>query len=122
MRGKVKKYAEELYSLVADKYDDIYFKVWEDIVWNAILSSQLVSFRKGRHNDDFNMQCFCHIVGWMSREYRMFGSNSPADLGKKLGDKYSQDTLKDYIKKTKTILTAQSINELYTIMKRYMKT
>ena len=58
----------------------------------------------------------------MSREYRLFGSNSPVDLGKKLGDKYSQDTLKDYIKKTKTILTAQSINELYTIMKRYMKT
>jgi hypothetical protein len=121
MRSKVKKYAEELYSLVADKYDNIYFKVWEDIVWNAILSSQLVSFRKGRHNDDFNMQCFCHIIGWMSREYRMFGSNSPTDLGKKLGDKYSQDTLKDYIKKTKTILTAQSISELDAILKKYTK-
>ena len=122
MRGKVKESAEELFSLVADKYDDIYSKVWEDIVWNAILSSQLVTFRKGRHNDGFNMQCFCHIVGWMSREYRMFGSHSPTDLGKNLGDKYSQDTLRDYIKKTKTILTAQSISELDAIMKRHMKT
>ena len=52
----------------------------------------------------------------------MFGSNSPTDLGKNLGDKYSQDTLRDYIKKTKTILTAQSISELDAIMKRHMKT
>jgi hypothetical protein len=61
-------------------------------------------------------------VGWMSREYHMFGSsNSPADLGKKLGDKYSQDTLKDYIKKTKTMLTAQSISELDTIVKKHLE-
>ena len=122
MRSKVKEYADQLFELVDDKYDYIYNKVWEDIVQNAIIGSQLSKFRTGRHNDGFNMQCFCHIVGWMSREYHMFGSsNSPADLGKKLGDKYSQDTLKDYIKKTKTILTAQSISELDAILKKYTK-
>jgi Fe-S cluster biosynthesis and repair protein YggX len=122
MRSKVKEYADQLFELVDDKYDYIYNKVWEDIVQNAIIGSQLSKFRTGRHNDGFNMQCFCHIVGWMSREYHMFGSsNSPADLGKKLGDKYSQDTLKDYIKKTKTMLTAQSISELDTIVKKHLE-
>lgn len=120
MRGKVKEYADKLYNLVDGKYDDIYDKVWEDIVQNAIIGSQLSDFRKGRHNDGFHMQCFCHIVGWMQREYSIFGQNSPTDLGKELGDRYSWETLKDYIKKRDVMLTAQSIKELDEILKKHI--
>ena len=120
MRGKVKEYADKLYNLVDGKYDDIYDKVWEDIVQNAIIGSQLTDFRKGRHNDGFHMQCFCHIVGWMQREYSIFGQNSPTDLGKELGDRYSWETLKDYIKKRDVMLTAQSIKELDEILKKHI--
>lgn len=119
MRSKVKKYAEKLYNLVDDKYDNIYNKVWDDIVENSIIGSQLSNFRKGRHNDGFNMQCFCHIVGWMQREYHIFGSSGSLDLGNQLGDKYSSETYKDYIKKQKVILTAQSIKELDNILKKH---
>lgn len=119
MRSKVKKYADKLFNLVEDKFDNIYEKVWDDIVQNAIIGSQLSNFRKGRHNDGFNMQCFCHIVGWMQREYHIYGNNAPLDLGKELGDKYSWETLKDYIKKQNIILTAQSVKELDDILKKY---
>ena len=119
MRGKVKKYADKLFNLVDDKFDAIYNKVWDDIVQNAIIGSQLSNFRKGRHNDGFNMQCFCHIVGWMQREYHIYGNNAPLDLGKELGDKYSWETLKDYIKKQNLVLTAQSVKELEEILKKH---
>ena len=119
MRSKVKKYADKLYNLVDEKFDNIYDKVWDDIVQNAIIGSQLSNFRKGRHNDGFNMQCFCHIVGWMQREYHIYGNNAPLDLGKELGDRYSWETFKDYIKKRDVMLTAQSIKELDDILKKY---
>ncbi|MBO4892929.1 MAG: hypothetical protein J5502_09995 [Prevotella sp.] len=119
MRSKVKEYADKLYNLVDDKYDNIYDKVWEDIVQNAIIGAQLSDFRKGRHNDGFHMQCFCHIVGWMQREYSIFGDNAPTDLGKQLGDRYSWETFKDYIKKREIMLTAQSIKELDSILKKH---
>jgi hypothetical protein len=120
MRGKVKEYADKLYNLVDGKFDDIYDNMWEDIVQNAIIGSQLSDFRKGRHNDGFHMQCFCHIVGWMQREYRIFGNNAPTDLGKELGDRYSWETFKDYIKKRDVMLTAQSIKELDEILKKHI--
>jgi hypothetical protein len=119
MRTNVKKYADKLFNLADDKYDSIYNKVWDDIVQNSIIGSQLSHFREGRHNDGFNMQCFCHIVGWMQRNYNIYGNNGSSDLAKELGNKYSSDTLKDYIKKQKVILTAQSIKELDDILKKH---
>ena len=119
MRTNVKKYADKLFNLADDKYDSIYNKVWDDIVQNSIIGSQLSHFREGRHNDGFNMQCFCHIVGWMQRNYHIYGNNGSLDLAKELGNKYSSDTLKDYIKKQKVILTAQSIKELDDILKKH---
>ena len=67
------------------------------------------------------MQCFCHIVGWLNREKHLYGNHSPSDLGKELGDKYSRETYKDYIKKTKTVLSQQSINELEDIWAKHTK-
>ena len=67
------------------------------------------------------MQCFCQIVGWLNREKHFFGSSSPTDLGKKLGDKHSWETYRDYIKKTKTTLTDQSIKELESILGKHSK-
>ncbi len=119
MRTNVKKYADKLFNLADEKYDYIYNKVWDDIVQNSIIGSQLSHFREGRHNDGFNMQCFCHIVGWMQRNYHIYGNNGSLDLAKELGNKYSSDTLKDYIKKQKVILTAQSIKELDNILKKH---
>lgn len=121
MRTNVKDYADKLFELVDDKYDNIYYKVWDDIVKNTIIGSELSSFRKGRHNKGFHMQCFCSIVSWMQREYSIYGNNSPIDLGTQLGDKHTKGTFKDYIKKTKLKLTAQSIKELEGIFKKYIK-
>jgi len=119
MRTNVKKYADKLFNLADDKYDYIYNKMWDDIVQNPIISSQLSNFREGKHNDGFHMQCFCHIVGWMQRNYHIYGNNGSSDLAKELGNKYSFETLKDYIKKRDVILTAQSIKELDNILKKH---
>ncbi|MBR2290900.1 MAG: hypothetical protein IJ868_01115, partial [Prevotella sp.] len=121
MRRTVTNQAEKLDTLCSDKYIDHYEAIWEDIVQNPILAGQLSTFRNGKHNLGFNMQCFCHIVGWLMRERQFFDTDSPAELGKKLGDNYSKETFRDYIKKTRTVLTAQSISELDAILKRYEK-
>ena len=121
MRTIVRETADKIYILSEDKYDYVYQQLWEDIVQNPVIGAQLADFRNGKHNNGFNMQCFCHIVGWLNREKHLYGNNSPADLGKKLGDKYSRETYKDYIKKTKTILSPQSINELENIWAKYTK-
>lgn len=65
------------------------------------------------------MQCFCHIIGWLMREKQFFETDSPAELARALGDKYSKDTFKDYIKKTNIVLTAQSVFELESIINHY---
>lgn len=121
MRTNVKELADKVGILCSDKYINHYEQIWEDIVQNPILGAQLSEFRNGKHNNGFNMQCFCHIVGWLMREKQFFDTNSPAELGKKLGDRYSQETFRDYIKKTKIVLTAQSINELESILNHYQK-
>ena len=122
MRKSVKELAEKLGTLCSEKYVKHYEDIWDDIVQNAIIGSQLASFRNGKHNKGFNMQCFCHIVGWLMREKHFFDTNSPAELGKKLGDTYSHETFRDYIKKTNIVLTAQSVSELQSILAHYEKT
>ena len=121
MRSSVKEKAERIKDLSDDKYYDAYESIWEDIVQNPILGDQLAKYRNGKHNSGFNMQCFCQIVGWLNREKHFYGSNSPSDLGKKLGDKHSWETYRDYIKKTKTTLTDQSIKELESILGKHSK-
>ena len=121
MRSSVKQMAERIEDLSDDKYYDAYESIWEDIVQNPILGDQLAKYRNGKHNCGFNMQCFCQIVGWLNREKHFYGSNSPSDLGKKLGDKHSWETYRDYIKKTKTALTDQSIKELESILGKHSK-
>lgn len=121
MRSSVKEKAERIEDLSDDKYYDAYESIWEDIVQNPILGDQLAKYRNGKHNCGFNMQCFCQIVGWLNREKHFYGSNSPSDLGKKLGDKHSWETYRDYIKKTKTTLTDQSIKELESILGKHSK-
>ena len=121
MRPIVMEMAGKIFTLSEDKYDHIYQQLWEDIVQNPVIGVQLADFRNGKHNKGFNMQCFCHIVGWLNREKHLYGSHSPADLGKELGDKYSRETYKDYIKKTKTVLSQQSINELEDIWAKHTK-
>jgi hypothetical protein len=121
MRSSVKEKAERIKDLSDDKYYDAYESIWEDIVQNPILGDQLAKYRNGKHNSGFNMQCFCQIIGWLNREKHFYGSNSPSDLGKKLGDKHSWETYRDYIKKTKTTLTDQSIKELESILGKHSK-
>lgn len=119
MRKNVCEWAEKIGSLCSDKYIHHYEKIWEDIVQNPVIGAQLTEFRNGKHNKGFNMQCFCHIVGWLMREKQFFDTDSPAELGKRLGDRYSKDTFRDYIKKTNVVLTAQSIKELESILNQY---
>lgn len=121
MRKNVCELAEKVGTLCSDKYIDHYEKIWEDIVQNPIIGAQLAQFRNSGHNQGFNMQCFCHIIGWLMRAKQFFDTDSPTELGNKLGDKYNKETLKDYIKKTKIMLTAQSISELEAILERYEK-
>ena len=115
-----KKYANKLFNLADDKYDSIYNKVWVDIVQNPIIASQLSNFQNGRHNDGFNMQCFCHIAGWMQRKYNIYGNNGSHQIWQKnLATNIQIIHSKTIIKKQKVILTAQSIKELDDILKKH---
>ena len=119
MRNNVLEWAAKLDVLCSEKYYAHYEEIWQDIVQNPIIGAQLSEYRNGKHNKGFNMQCFCHIIGWLMREKQFFETDSPAELARVLGDKYSKDTFKDYIKKTNIVLTAQSVFELESIINHY---
>ena len=115
MRSSVMEQAAKIFELSDERFDKIYERLWNEIVQNPIVGAQLADYRNGKHNRGFNMQCFCHIVGWLNREKHLYGASSPADLGKRLGDRNTWETYKDYIKRTKTVLSAQSISEIESI-------
>ena len=65
--------------------------------------------------------CLCKIVGYLHREHHFYGSHSPEDMGKFMGDRYvknSRDTFSNYIKKKETMLINQCFNELDAIVKK----
>jgi hypothetical protein len=108
--------AQKLKEQAAGQYYDHYDEVWDEITLNDILASQLMDFAKGKHNDGFNMQVFCHIVGWLQANYKFYGQNTSVTLGKTLNDGKQSDTYKKYISTKGTDLNPQAISELTAIM------
>ena len=119
-RGRMEKgvceVAAKLKELAADKYYDHYDEIWDDIVLNDIIASQLMDFATGVHNDGFNMQVFCHIVGWLQEKYKFYGQNTSVTLGKSLNNGKQSDTFKKYIGSPAENFNQQTINELAAIV------
>ena len=119
-RGRMEKgiceAAAKLRELASDKYYDHYDEIWDDIVLNDIIASQLKDFGTSVHNAGFNMQVFCHIVGWLQEKYRFYGQNTSVTLGKTLNDGKQSDTFKKYIGSPAEEFNQQTINELAAIM------
>ena len=119
-RGKMEKgvceAAAKLRELAADKYYDHYDEIWDDIVLNDIIASQLMDFGNSIHNAGFNMQVFCHIVGWLQENYKFYGQNTSVTLGKTLNNGKQSDTFKKYIGSPAEDFNQQTINELTAIM------
>lgn len=108
--------AAKLRELAADKYYDHYDEIWDDIVLNDIIASQLMDFGTSVHNAGFNMQVFCHIVGWLQEKYKFYGQNTSVTLGKSLNNGKQSDTFKKYIGSPAEDFNQQTINELTAIM------
>ena len=119
-RGQMEKgvfeASQKLKEQAADKYYDYYDEIWDDIVLNDIIASQLKDFAKGKHNDGFNMQVFCQIVGWLQENYRFYGENTSVTLGKTLNHGKESDTFKKYFGVKDRDLNQQTISELTAIM------
>ena len=118
MEKGVGEAARKLYELAADKYYHDYGEIWDDIMLNDIIASQLMNYNGGVHNAGFNMQVFCNIVGWLQREYHFYGSNSSVVLGKTLNNGKISDTFKKYIGARETILNQQTISELTSMIEK----
>ena len=116
MEKGVTEASQKLKEQAADKYYDHYDEIWDDIMLNDIIASQLKEFSKGKHNDGFNMQVFCQIVGWLQENYRFYGDNTSVTLGKTLNDGKESDTYKKYFGVKDRILNQQTISELAAIM------
>jgi hypothetical protein len=108
--------AQKLKELAADRYYDHYDEIWDEIVLNDIIASQLKDFGTSIHNAGFNMQVFCHIVGWLQENYKFYGQNTSVSLGKTLNDGKQSDTFKKYIGSPAEDFNQQTINELAAIM------
>ena len=119
-RGRMEKgvceAAQKLKELAADKYYNHYDEIWDDIVLNDIIASQLMDFGTSVHNAGFNMQVFCHIVGWLQDNYKFYGQNTSVTLGKSLNDGKQSDTFKKYIGSPAEDFNQQTINELAAIV------
>ena len=119
-RGKMEKgvceAAQKLKELAADKYYDHYDEIWDDIVLSDIIASLLKDFGTSVHNAGFNMQVFCHIVGWLQENYKFYGQNTSVTLGKSLNDGKQSDTFKKYIGSPAEDFNQQTINELAAIV------
>ena len=119
-RGRMEKgvceAAQKLKELAADKYYNHYDEIWDDIVLNDIIASQLMDFGTSVHNAGFNMQVFCHIVGWLQENYKFYGQNTSVTLGKSLNDGKQSDTFKKYIGSPAEDFNQQTINELAAIV------
>lgn len=116
--------AMKLYEFADDNYLKNYEKIWLKIVRSENLASQLMDYNSSKYNNGFNMMCLCKIVAYLQREHHFYGSHSPADMGKVLGDRYvknSYNTFSDYIKKKETMLNEQCFKELEEILKNFKK-
>lgn len=119
-RGRMEKgvceAAQKLKELAADKYYDHYDEIWDDIVLNDIIASQLKDFGTSVHNAGFNMQVFCHIVGWLQENYKFYGQNTSVTLGKALNNGKQSDTFKKYIGSPSEDFNKQTVSELAAIV------
>jgi hypothetical protein len=113
--------AMKLQELVDDKYCEAYGSIWQQIIQSESIATLLLDFNSSKYNKGFNMMCLCKIVGHLHREYHFFGSHTPEDMGKVLGDRYaknSYETFRDYIKKRETMLNEQCFSEIEDILKK----
>ena len=113
--------AMKLRELAADKYYDQYEALCRQILENKLIAPVLADYNSSKYNQGFNMQRLCKIIGYLHREYHLFGSYTPEDMGKLMGDRYvknSRDSISNYIKKKSSDLTAQIFSELDAIMKK----
>lgn len=116
--------AMRLYDLAEDKYFEAYETIWQQIIHSEPIAALLLDFNSSKYNQGFNMMCLCKIIGYLHREYHFYGSHTPEDLGKVLGDRYvknSYETFRDYIKKRETMLNKQCFSEIEDILKNIEK-
>ena len=113
--------AMKLQELVDRKYCEAYESIWQQIIRSEPIAAMLLDFNSSKYNKGFNMMCLCKIIGHLHREYHFFGSHTPEDMGKYLGDTYaknSYETFRDYIKKRETMLNEQCFSEIDNILKK----
>ena len=120
MQAKAFETAMKLENLAAKKYFNDYRAIWQRIILSENISQQLLNYNSSKYNQGFNMMCLCKIVGYLHREYHFYGSKTPEDMGKLLGDRYtknSYDTFTSYIKKKETMLNGLCFNEIDEALK-----
>ena len=112
--------AMKLENLAEDRYFDHYETIWKQILASEPIATLLMDFNSSKYNKGFNMLCLCKIIAHLHRQYHFYGSHTPEDMGKLLGDRYvknSYDTISNYIKKKETTLTSLCFKEIDDIMK-----
>lgn len=110
----------KLNELVDDDYYMRYGMICQRIVKSEELAKQLLDFNSSKYNKGFSMLCLCKIIGYLNREYHLYGSHTPEDLGKVLGDCYvknSFETIANYIMKKDSSLNGQCFKDLDEVMK-----
>ena len=110
----------KLNELVDDDYYMQYGTICQHIVKSEELAKQLLDFNSSKYNKGFSMLCLCKIIGYLNREYHLYGSHTPVDLGKVLGDCYvknSFETIANYIMKKDSSLNDQCFKDLDEVMK-----
>ena len=120
MQERAFETAMKLENLAAGKYFNDYAAIWQRIILSENISQQLLNYNSSKYNQGFNMMCLCKIVGYLHREYHFYGSKTPEDMGKLLGDKYvknSYDTFSSYIKKKETMLNGLCFKEIDEALK-----
>lgn len=120
MQAKAFETAMKLENLAAKKYFNDYGAIWQRIITSENISQQLLNYNSSKYNQGFNMMCLCKIVGYLHREYHFYGSHTPEDMGKLLGDRYvknSYDTFSSYIKKKESMLNSLCFNEIDKALK-----
>lgn len=109
----------KLNELVDDDYYMRYGMICQRIVKSEELAKQLLDFNSSKYNKGFSMLCLCKIIGYLNREYHLYGSHTPEDLGKVLGDCYvknSFETIANYIMKKDSSLNGQCFKDLDEVM------
>jgi hypothetical protein len=120
MQAKAFETAMKLQNLAAEKYFNDYAAIWQRIIMSENITQQLLNYNSSKYNQGFNMMCLCKIVGYLHREYHFYGSHTPEEMGKLLGDRYvknSYDTFSSYIKKKETMLNGLCFNEIDEALK-----